>query len=62
VIEATQIGGRRSDRLVAGKLSPDNFDFCNNIGTWRHLAALRNLIAIAAITDIDQAASAKLDL
>jgi hypothetical protein len=25
VIEATQIGGRRSDRLVAGKLSPDNF-------------------------------------
>jgi hypothetical protein len=25
VIEATQIGGRRSDRLMAGKLSPGNF-------------------------------------
>ena len=25
VIEATQIGGRRSDRLMAGKLSPRNF-------------------------------------
>ena len=25
VIEATQIGGRRSDRLTAGKLSPGNF-------------------------------------
>jgi hypothetical protein len=35
VIEATQIGGRRSDRLMAGKLSPGNLDFCNNIGTTR---------------------------
>src|SRR6266478_1703569 len=25
VIESTQIGGRRSDRLMAGKLSPSNF-------------------------------------
>jgi len=25
VIETTQIGGRRSDRLMAGKLSPGNF-------------------------------------
>jgi hypothetical protein len=25
VIEATQNGGRRSDRLLAGKLSPGNF-------------------------------------
>jgi hypothetical protein len=25
VIETTQIGGRRSDRLTAGKLSPGNF-------------------------------------
>ena len=25
VIEATQIGGRQSDRLMAGKLSPSNF-------------------------------------
>jgi hypothetical protein len=25
VIESTKIGGRRSDRLMAGKLSPSNF-------------------------------------
>ena len=25
VIEVTQIGGRQSDRLMAGKLSPSNF-------------------------------------
>jgi hypothetical protein len=25
VIETTQIGGRRSDRLMAGKLSPGDF-------------------------------------
>ena len=31
VIEATQIAGRRLVRLAAGKLSPGNLGFCNNI-------------------------------
>jgi hypothetical protein len=29
VIESTQIGGRRADRLTAGKLSPGNFGLLN---------------------------------
>src|SRR5260370_31693698 len=35
VIEATQIGGRRSDRLMAGKLSPGNFGLLQQ---YRHMA------------------------
>src|SRR6266487_4308371 len=35
VIEATQIGGRRSDRLMAGKLSPGNFGLLQQ---YRHKA------------------------
>jgi hypothetical protein len=36
VIEATQIGGRRWDRLVAGNLSPGNFGLLQQ---YRHQAA-----------------------
>jgi hypothetical protein len=36
VIETTQIGGRRSDRLTAGKLSPGNFGLLQQ---YRHIAA-----------------------
>src|SRR6516164_737070 len=36
VIETTQIGGRRSDRLMAGKLSPGNFGLLQQ---YRHEAA-----------------------
>jgi hypothetical protein len=36
VIEATQTGVRRSDRLVAGKLSPGNFRLLQQ---YRHIAA-----------------------
>src|SRR6266571_7877516 len=35
VIETTQIGGRRSDRLTAGKLSPGNFGLLQQ---YRHKA------------------------
>src|SRR5262249_59387865 len=35
VIESTKIGGRRSDRLMAGKLSPSNFGLLQH---YRHLA------------------------
>src|SRR6266540_2522543 len=35
VIESTQIGGRRSDRLTAGKLSPGNFGLLQQ---YRHKA------------------------
>src|SRR6266478_5952722 len=35
VIETTQIGGRRSDRLTAGKLSPGNFGLLQQ---YRHIA------------------------
>jgi hypothetical protein len=35
VIETTQIGGRRSDRLMAGKLSPGNFGLLQQ---YRHKA------------------------
>jgi hypothetical protein len=34
VIETTQIGGRRSDRLMAGKLSPGDFGLLQQ---YRHL-------------------------
>jgi hypothetical protein len=36
VIETTQIGGRRSDRLMAGKLSPGDFGLLQQ---YRHWAA-----------------------
>ena len=38
VIETTQIGGRRSDRLTAGKLSPGNFGLLQQ---YRHECDLR---------------------
>jgi hypothetical protein len=41
-IEGTQIDGRRSDRLTAGKLSPGNFGFCNNICTQRKCGNVRD--------------------
>jgi hypothetical protein len=31
VIEAAESGDRQLIRIMAGKLLPDNFDFCNNI-------------------------------
>src|SRR6516164_8397620 len=44
VIETTQIGGRRSDRLMAGKLSPGNFGLLQQ---YRHKADLaRRLIFV----------------
>jgi len=39
VIETTQIGGRRSDRLMAGKLSPGNFGLLQQ---YRHKADVRD--------------------
>jgi hypothetical protein len=41
VIEAIQIGGRRSDRLLAGKLSPGNLGLLQQ---YRHEAADHILI------------------
>jgi hypothetical protein len=41
VIESTKIGGRRSDRLMAGKLSPSNFGLLQHN---RHKAAEHILI------------------
>jgi hypothetical protein len=41
VIETTQIGGRRSDRLMAGKLSPGNFGLLQQ---YRHIATNHILI------------------
>jgi hypothetical protein len=37
VIEVTQIGGRQSDRLMAGKLSPSNFGLLQQ---YRHFSDL----------------------
>jgi hypothetical protein len=37
VIETTQIGGRRSDRFMAGKLSPGNFGLLQQ---YRHFSDL----------------------
>jgi hypothetical protein len=37
VIEAAQIGGRRSNRLMAGKLSPGNFGLLQHN---RHIASI----------------------
>jgi hypothetical protein len=37
VIETTQIGGRRSDRLMAGKLSPGDFGLLQQ---YRHSSAV----------------------
>jgi hypothetical protein len=42
VIEATQIGGRRSDRLMAGKLSPGNFGLLQQ---YRPLCGLKSDIS-----------------
>ena len=41
VIETTQIGGRRSNRLTAGNLSPDNFGLLQHN---RHKADLANCL------------------
>jgi hypothetical protein len=49
VIESTKIGGRRSDRLMAGKLSPSNFGLLQHN---RHLptlccdASIRSLLGL----------------
>jgi hypothetical protein len=45
VIEITQVGGSRSDRLTARKSSPGNLDFCNTIGTELPIPNVRSSVA-----------------
>src|SRR6266511_4465481 len=48
VIETTQIGGRRSYRLTAGKLSPGNFGLLQQ---YRHKADIPRLTAICLLSE-----------
>jgi hypothetical protein len=48
VIETTQIGGRRSDRLTAGKLSPGNFGLLQQ---YRHEADLPKGLSVCPLLD-----------
>ena len=47
VIETTQIGGRRSDRLMAGKLSPGNFGLLQQ---YRHKADIADTPAVCPLS------------
>jgi hypothetical protein len=47
VIETTQIGGRRSDRLTAGKLSPGNFGLLQQ---YRHKADLQRRLLFCPLS------------
>jgi hypothetical protein len=47
VIEATQIGGRRSDRLMAGKLSPGNFGLLQQ---YRHKADISSCLLVCPLS------------
>jgi hypothetical protein len=48
VIESTQIGGRRSDRLMAGKLSPSNFGLLQQ---YRHVTSFRCGARVRALSE-----------
>jgi hypothetical protein len=48
VIESTKIGGRRSDRLMAGKLSPSNFGLLQHN---RHVTSFRCGARVRALSE-----------
>jgi hypothetical protein len=54
VIETTQIGGRRSDRLTAGKLSPGNFGLLQQ---YQHEADITEMSAIYPLRGVKQTLS-----
>ena len=49
VIETTQIGGRRSDRLTAGNLSPGNFGLLQHNLPKPDLRTAANSVAIQSV-------------
>src|SRR5262249_25826028 len=51
VIETTQIGGRRSDRLTAGNLSPGNFGLLQHN---RHEATVRCDASIRSVLEVER--------